>query len=637
MGALDTLQDFVQTKVEKVVNKVTGRGSKNAATPGRGDTTHGELPGFPFVNYASERVNVRPMIIPRVKYTYGVQFNINPDALLDGIAITNISKFLSGNGYLYQQLKRIDHPKPAFAVETLRSYNKYVKLPTKMEFPPASMTFDDDATSITTALLKEYINFYSYSGNVGSQLVQEGNTSSVGPTPPPNFNSSFADTAFSFDQSNVGYNHLIANSATDQPRQHMNLRPSMGLKLKANHKRHFFDSIIIYDLGIDPNSVNIYYFYKPVITTIDHAGLDTEDRTSKVEITMNFEYENYYFAIGRNRLEVADAIELLTGVRPSKDITNNFFPNTHGAMEVIKVPKTPMPDSGGPDPIPLPGELPVDPYGAPGAPRPPGEIEADIDRVRQELGGVAAASSSTGGDDPEATFEKMRLTNKLKLLNEELNDSAKIASDIQKAEQAAPATKSAAENTKKKAINETLSRSEALIKEIQDSDGLTDEQKKNLIAQITEESVNRIRRLSNTIRGVNTLKNEQNKYQGPPKPEPPPHEKNVNSSGEVLGLTKEQWTAVESKNRTIVDKTNAENEILEVRKFNLERGIDKANSSFFGPGDQSATRATIAELDDKIRKNTSLSLQALNDIGTAQIAQDQITAWENAQMSNDPV
>jgi len=458
MGALDTLQDFVQTKVETVKNKL-GFGTQNAATPGQGDTTHGALPGFPFVNYASNRISIRPMIIPRQKYTYGVQFNINPDALLNGVAITNIPRFIT-DGYLYTQLKRIDHPKPAFAVETLRSYNKYVKLPTKMEFPPASMTFDDDNTSITTALMKEYINFYSHSGDVGSQLITAGNTSGAGPVPPPNFNKGFADNAFSNDQPNVGYNHLVANAETPDPRANMNTRPSMGMRLKPNYKRHFFDSIVIYDLGIDPNSVNIYYFYKPVVTTFDHAGLDVDDRTSKVEITMNFEYENYYFIIGRNRLEVADAIESLTGVRPSEEITNDFFPNTHGAMEdvptsgslpVSKVspnPMTPLPDAEPPQTI-VPVPAPVTPSG-----RPPGEIEDEIELVRGELTGIAARTSSTGGDDPEIEFEKTRLTNKLKALNAELNASTAVVAEAQKIEQAAPATQSAVENIKKQSAAE---------------------------------------------------------------------------------------------------------------------------------------------------------------------------------------
>jgi hypothetical protein len=249
---------------------------------------------------------------------------------------------------------------------------------------------------------------------------------------------------------------------------------SMGLRLKANYKRHFFNSIVIYDLGTEPNSVNIYYFYRPVITTIDHAGLDIEDRSSKVEITMNFEYENYYFAVGRNRMEVADAVELLTGIRPPDDITNNFFPNNHGAMRDIPSnsaipvskaspnPMTPLPDTD-PIPVPAPGELPVDPYGEPKEVRPPGEIQSEIDIIRGELSELSSGASSTGGDDVATEFDRARLSGKLKKLRKELNESAAIASAKQKAEQSAPATKSAVENTQKQ-IDAEEEKTKAVIK-----------------------------------------------------------------------------------------------------------------------------------------------------------------------------
>lgn len=450
MGALDELQSFVQTKILRQKKK-NDDSANNAASPGQGDTTHGIVGGFPFMNYASERVNLRPLMVPRQKYTYMVEFHVNEDALLDGIAVTNLKKFLN-NGNMYTQLKRIDHPKPSFAVETLRSYNKYVKLPTKMEFPAASMTFDDDTTSITAALIKEYINFYSHSGDVGSVLLTDGNTSKVGPVRPPNFNTAFGSDAFSFDQPNVGYNHLITNAETDEPRSHMNSRHSMGLKLKPNYKRHFFNSIVIYDLGTEPNSVNIYYFHRPVFTAINHDGLDTEDRTSKVEVTVNFEYENYYFALGRSTSEVADAVELLTGVRPPDQVTSDLFDGYHGKMEdqknnsvpVSKTspnPMTPMPETTTPQVVLGPGNI------VPPNLRPPSEIEDDIETVRGELTEISTQTAS--GSTPEQDARKTALNNKLEALNAELNQSVAVVSERQKTEQAAPATQSAVENTKK--------------------------------------------------------------------------------------------------------------------------------------------------------------------------------------------
>lgn len=457
MGALEELQDFVKTKVETIKKKFDNN-ANNAANPGQGDTTHGVLGGFPFVNYAmDQRITPRPLIIPRQKYTYLVEFHVNEKALLDGVNVTNLKRFLT-DGKFYQQLKRIDHPKPTFAVETLRSYNKYIKLPTKMEFPPASMTFDDDATSMTAALIKEYINFYSHSGDVGTLLVSgTSNTSDAGPVrptaSPPNFNSPFGNDAFSFDQPNVGYNHLISNAETDTPRSHMESRHSMGLKLKPNYKRHFFDSIVIYDLGTEPNSINIYYFYKPVFTSIDHAGLDTEDRTSKVEVNVSFEYENYYFVVGRNAQEVSDSIKLLTGVAPPESIVRTLFTDYHGAMadkvndgstpvsEASPNPLTPMPDVDVPATV-----TPVPPPGEPG--RPPGEISSEIEEVRQKIGGIASATSSAGATEEELN-ELTRLNRKLDELNSELSTSTEEVAEIQKREQAAPATQSAVENTKK--------------------------------------------------------------------------------------------------------------------------------------------------------------------------------------------
>ncbi len=626
MGALDTLQNFVKKKISKKIKKEVTN-AFNAATPGRGDTSKGTFGGFPFINYASERITLRPMMVPRQKYTYGVEFHINEDALLDGVAITNISKFVT-NGNLYTQLKRIDHPKPGFAVETLRSYNKYVKLPTRMEYPPASMTFDDDNTSITAALIKEYINFYSHAGDVGTQLISAGNTSDAGPVRPPNFNSSFADSSFSLDDPNVGYNHLISNSATDQPRAFMNTRPSLGLRLKPNYKRHFFDSIVIYDLGTEPNSVNIYYFYKPVITTIDHAGLDTEDRTSKVEITINFEYENYYFAVGRNRVEVADAVELLTGIRPPDDITQNFFPNYHGAMKdkpdstVVPVskasanPMTPMPDTDSKPSIRGVDNLPVDPFGEPKEARPPGEVQAEIDTVRGDLADLASATSSTGGDDAETEFETARLTNKLKLLNAELNASAGAASAAQKVEQAAPATQSAVENTVKKEVSGIVDKTAELIDEIENDDSLTDEQKRNIIGRIEELGIAGVRRLANTLRRNNAL----------------PVIKNA-SNGNWEGQNKRQWERVEKAAKSEFDKNNARIDAIEeeIQAIETENPTDTAGFKTRG------ARRDLAGLLEEIRVLSKNNNRAVNRIAKAQIGQDQIKAWENAELANEPV
>ena len=116
--------------------------------------------GWPFVNYASDERNFNSapggarsntLSIPRMKFTYLVEFQINQRALAN--PITNIGEFIHGNGKLYTHLKSLDHPKPQMKMETLRSYNKWIKVPTTIEFPPATMAFHDDSTSVVSALI----------------------------------------------------------------------------------------------------------------------------------------------------------------------------------------------------------------------------------------------------------------------------------------------------------------------------------------------------------------------------------------------------------------------------------------------------------------------------------------------------
>lgn len=244
-------------------------------------------PGWPFVNYAQREYNTfgRPIGIPRFPYEYLVEFQLSPRALLDNI--TNIGTFLNDRK-LYLHLKTIDHPKPVVKMETLRSYNKYIKIPTVMDFPNASMTFHDDATSIVAALWKEYMHFYSHLGSVG-EGVGAGRISRL----------------TSVEESSYQFTHQLTG---EEVRSNMDTRPSLGMKLKPNDKRLFFESIAIYDLGTDPDALNIYWYHHPFFTTWDHQPLDTFNREGRVEVNVGFEYESYYFVLGQNRDKLAGII-----------------------------------------------------------------------------------------------------------------------------------------------------------------------------------------------------------------------------------------------------------------------------------------------------------------------------------------
>jgi hypothetical protein len=266
------------------------------------NTLEGET-GWPVVNYAIEDRNFQTshnnragaLSIPRFKFTHLVEFQINPRVLEN--PITNIHEFVQ-NGKIYTHLLTLDHPSPTFKTEKLRSYNKWINVPTQVEFPQASMTFHDDSTSVVMALWKEYLNFYTHLAQVGDSISGDGVNS--------NLSSSQESDSYQFTDRLIG----------EEMRSKMEERPSLGMKLKANDMRHFFDSIVIYDLGTEPDGINIYWYHNPFITGWAHDNIDKEDRTGNQRITASFDYESYYFTIGQNRGRLSQYIQTILGAAP---------------------------------------------------------------------------------------------------------------------------------------------------------------------------------------------------------------------------------------------------------------------------------------------------------------------------------
>ena len=258
--------------------------------------------GYPFHNFAMDlRGTQTPgdstrsaIIYPRMKFTFLVEFAINPYALQNGVAQTDLNRFIR-NGRLYTSLKSVGHPKMNFKVETLRSYNKFVKVPTTREHQPFRIVFHDDNTSMALALWKEYLAFYTHAGDVGrGQAIRN--------QPLTNQNNEFR----------------AQNDLTGQEvRSDMDIHPSVGMVLRPYLKRNFFDSITIYDLGSEPDSVNVYTYVNPVVVGNDHTDLDYFDRTGLSEFTLNFEYEDMYFIVGQSNNRLRPVIESILGVPQS--------------------------------------------------------------------------------------------------------------------------------------------------------------------------------------------------------------------------------------------------------------------------------------------------------------------------------
>lgn len=251
------------------------------------------LAGFPTQNFAASLRNTLAnsgtqarvaMAIPRPRFTFLIEMTLNPNAAFSLSALTNVFTYIN-NGKIYGQLKSIDYPQPRFDVESLRSYNRWRKIAKKMSYQPATITWTDDSTAMVQSLIKEYINFYHETGNIGSTDVASD------------------DLQINTDVAIVG----------PGVRDGMDIRPSLGMKLRAPYVRHFFESITIYDLGTEPTAINVHTFNTPVILGFDHDNLDWYDGTGMINTRWQFEYESYFFTTGQNVDQFTDVLDIILG------------------------------------------------------------------------------------------------------------------------------------------------------------------------------------------------------------------------------------------------------------------------------------------------------------------------------------
>jgi hypothetical protein len=251
------------------------------------------LAGFSSINFASTLRNLNtpatsnPRVAlapPRHKYTFLIEMQCNANAFLN--AQTNVQTFIN-NGKIYGQLKSIDYPKPKFEIETMRTYNRYRKFYKRYHYDAATILWHDDSTSMVTALMKEYLNFYFDSGNINTA----GNSGTA-----------FDDTQMNTEAGIVGAG----------VRTNMGTRQSLGQKIRPQSMRHFFEYITIYDLGTEPTSINTHTFHRPIIASFEHDNLDWYS-ADLISTPWVLEYENYYFTIGQNVDQFNNVLDLILG------------------------------------------------------------------------------------------------------------------------------------------------------------------------------------------------------------------------------------------------------------------------------------------------------------------------------------
>jgi len=279
--------------------------------------------GWPFVNHAT---NLRlfnsvsrtgaetgvPMAIPRYRFTWLAEFVPN-----DTGSITNLPELGLRQGHLYTHLKTVGLPNPTFKTETLNSYNRRYKVQTKMEMPQFSMIFHDDSTSFAMALVKELVNHANHVGDIGNGPVNDLNK---------NINQGLAQ----YQAGTTGVETFI-----NPDRSELAKRPSLGMRIQ-DCSRTWLSHVIIYDLGTEPDSINVYIYHNPMLVGLDHTPLDMYDRTSFGEVNLTFEYENYYFMIGQPHAQVRDFVSRVLGVEAPAYRSSNIHGKQGTSFEVAQ-------------------------------------------------------------------------------------------------------------------------------------------------------------------------------------------------------------------------------------------------------------------------------------------------------------
>ena len=99
---------------------------------------------------------------PKLGFLFFVNFNINPDAILDKAWKEKGRKDV---GLL---VKKADLPKFKIATETLNQYNRRTLVQSKLTYDPISIEFHDDNSDITLDLWKNYYQYYFADGVYGT-------------------------------------------------------------------------------------------------------------------------------------------------------------------------------------------------------------------------------------------------------------------------------------------------------------------------------------------------------------------------------------------------------------------------------------------------------------------------------------
>ena len=186
---------------------------------------------------------------PKTKYMYHVRFDPNPE--IGNSATSNVFRFQKELGVL---VKSADLPSFRASVENKQQYNRKKNIQTRVDYQDCRISFHDDSTGVTRALLEEYYRYY-------------------------------------FEDANKVTNGV--DGAYGQRDKYFDKVPNYGLN---NFKRTpFFKSITIYQLS--RRNWVAYTLVNPLLTAWDHGNVQS-DGSEFNENTISVAYEAVQYTSG---------------------------------------------------------------------------------------------------------------------------------------------------------------------------------------------------------------------------------------------------------------------------------------------------------------------------------------------------
>ena len=186
---------------------------------------------------------------PKTKYMYHVRFEPNEE--VGNSATSNVFRFQKEIGIL---VKSADLPSFRASVENKQQYNRKKNVQTRVDYQDCRITFHDDNTGVTRALLEEYYRYYFVDANKTTNGV---------------------DGAY---------------GARDK---YFARVPSYGLD--NDKKNPFFKYITIYQLS--RRNWVAYTLVNPLLTAWDHGGVDSSGSEFN-ENTISVAYEGVQYTSG---------------------------------------------------------------------------------------------------------------------------------------------------------------------------------------------------------------------------------------------------------------------------------------------------------------------------------------------------